>query len=224
MNTSKQLVISFLYIFACSICRFCMASTIIPHTEGEITPVLNDSCCYNNINVEDFSVDSIKISLFGDYIDISATFVESSNTVVLKYRNNTIVSEFNSHEHNTILNAIDSLYISKIASPVIRNFRIPEFKMSKEAPLLTVCIFTRENKITYIEQTSVFNFDTAYIFSEYFYNVFKILYNKYQLNKIPERKVDNLIIGSPTKSLIIYLEKLYAPNPIPDYILNKIND
>ena len=174
-------------------------------------------------DVKELAVDSIKVRILGEGgINLCATFAGDSDIVEMRNVFGSYRATLSPMEHNLILASIDSLYISKSSKEFDKIIRVNDIEIFSETPFIRIKIFKNGKVNSHLtEMGNVYGY-TILLSSRPFFNITNTLWTFNRRNCWDDKDYQGY--SSPKEELISNLARMYSPNPIPDYILNKIND
>ena len=173
-------------------------------------------------DVKELAVDSINVTIFGGGCDLCATFAGDSDIVEMRNVFESYRATLSPMEHNLILASIDSLYISKSSKEFDKLIRQKDFNIDSESPFIEIEIYKNGKGSSHLNKMDCFYGSTIRLFSRPFFNITNTLWTFNKRNFWEDKDYQGY--SSPKEELISNLTRMYSPNPIPDYILNKIND
>lgn len=174
-------------------------------------------------DVKELAVDSIKIRILGEGgINLCATFAGDSDIVEMRNVFGSYRATLSPMEHNLILASIDSLYISKSSKEFDKLIRQKDFNIDSESPFIEIEIYKNGKGSSHLNKMDCFYGRTIRLFSRPFFNITNTLWTFNKQNCWDDKDYQGY--SSPKEELISNLTRMYSPNPIPNYILNKINN
>lgn len=173
-------------------------------------------------DVKELAVDSINVTIFGGGCDLCATFAGDSDIVEMRNVFGCYRATLSPMEHNLILASIDSLYISKSSKEFNKIIRVNDIEIICETPFIEIEIYKNGKGSSHLNKMDCFYGSTIRLSSRPFFNITNTLWTFNKRNCWEDKDYQGY--SSPKEELISNLTRMYSPNPIPDYILNKIND